>query len=316
MLTMSQTATQPKRVLLTGATGFVGRHIHRALIEDGHQVRVLIRPGSADRLAAAADVVETADLFAETLPHLVAACEGVDTLVHAAWYVEPGRYLEAEENLACLTGSLALARAAGEAGVAHVIGIGTCFEYALPSDRLTVDSPLRPETLYAATKVALFTALERYFAGKSVRFSWARLFYLHGEGEHPNRLVPYVRACLAEQKTAKLSAGTQLRDFLDVAEAGRMIASIVSREQAGAINICSGRAITLRAFVEEIAEETGQRDLLEFGSAPLRPGDPAAVVGVSNLAPLVPERAIHDESRDQAAHQSRGPDPSRDGHSA
>ncbi|MCE7030812.1 NAD-dependent epimerase/dehydratase family protein [Jiella avicenniae] len=306
---MSKPATQRKRVLLTGATGFVGRQIHRALVENGHDVRVLVRPGTADRLAAPAEVVETADLFAESLADLAAACGGVDTLVHAAWYVEPGRYLDAEENLSCLAGSLTLARAAARAGVRHVVGVGTCFEYALPSERLTVDSPLKPETLYAATKVALFTALERYLAGKSMRFSWARLFYLYGEGEHPNRLVPYVRVCLAEKKTAKLSAGTQLRDFLDVAAAGRMIASIVSSEQAGAINVCSGRAITLRAFVEHIADETGQRDLLEFGSAPLRDGDPAAVVGVSNLAPLVPERAIHDESRDQAAHQSRRPDP-------
>ncbi len=309
MLTMSQPAPQQKRVLLTGATGFVGRHIHRALVEDGHDVRVLIRPGTAERLAAPAAIVETADLFTESPDNLSAACAGVDTLVHAAWYVEPGRYLESEENLACLSGSLALARAAAEAGVGHFVGVGTCFEYALPSDRLAIDAPLKPETLYAATKVALFTALERYLAGKSVRFSWARLFYLHGEGEHPNRLVPYVKACLSAGKTAKLSAGTQLRDFLDVAEAGRMIARIVANEQAGAINICSGRAITLRAFVEEIADETGQRDLLEFGTAPLRAGDPAAVVGVSNLASPVPERATYDESRDQAPHQSGGPDP-------
>tara|TARA_R110002020_G_scaffold162244_1_gene347750 strand:- start:55 stop:1005 length:951 start_codon:yes stop_codon:yes gene_type:complete len=316
MLTMSEPARKQKRVLLTGATGFVGRQIHRALFADGHEVRVLIRPGSAGRLVAPADIVETPDLFAEPMSCLSAACEGIDTLVHAAWYVEPGRYLEAEENLACLSGSLTLARAAAKVGVGQVIGIGTCFEYALPSERLTVDSPLKPDTLYAATKVALYTALERYLVGQSVSFAWARLFYLHGEGEHSNRLVPYVRACLAEGKIAKLSAGTQLRDFLDVAEAGRQIASIASSEQAGAINICSGRAITLRAFVEDIADETGQRDLLEFGSAPLRAGDPAAVVGVSNLAPLAPERAIHDESRDQAAHQSRGPDPARDGHSA
>ncbi|MBO0902980.1 NAD-dependent epimerase/dehydratase family protein [Jiella sonneratiae] len=300
---MPATETSPKRVLLTGATGFVGRQIHRALVAEGHRVRVLVRPASAARLAAPAEIVETTDLFAESLPALRAALADVDTLVHAAWYVEPGRYLEAEENLACLSGSLVLARAAASVGVGHVVGLGTCFEYALPSDRLAVDSPLRPESLYAITKLALFSTLGRFLSGHDVRFSWARLFYLFGEGEHPSRLVPYVRACLAEGRPARLSAGTQLRDFLDVAEAGRMVAGLVSSEQAGAINICSGRPVTLRGFVEAIADENGRRDLLEFGTAALRPGDPAAVVGVPNLAPQASLRAESDESRDQAAHQ-------------
>ena len=282
---MPQPKTADKRVLLTGATGFVGRQIHRALVADGHAVRVLIRPGSQARLVARADVVETADLFAEAPETLERACEGIDTLVHAAWYVEPGRYLEAAENLACLCGSLTLARAAADAGVGHVVGLGTCFEYALPSERLTAASPLAPTTLYATAKLALCTTLARHLANEGIGFSWARLFYLYGEGEHPSRLVPHVRAALAAGQPAKLSAGTQLRDFLDVQVAGEMIARIVSREQAGAINVCSGRAVTLRAFVEAIADETGQRDLLEFGSAPARATDPAAVVGVPNLAP-------------------------------
>ncbi|TFF21817.1 NAD(P)-dependent oxidoreductase [Jiella endophytica] len=285
---MSRPTTLRKRVLLTGATGFVGRQIHRALMADGHEVRALLRTGSAGRLAAPAAIVEIDDVFAPIAQTLAAAFEGIDTLVHAAWSVEPGQYLESEENLACLSGSLALARAAVSAGVGHIVGLGTCFEYALPADRLTIASPLAPTTLYATTKLALFATLERYLAARNVRFSWARLFYLHGESEHPSRLVPYLRRCLASGERAKLSSGTQLRDFLDVAEAGRMIASIVETEQAGAINICSGRAVTLRAFAEAIADETGRRDLLDFGAAPARATDPAAVVGVPNLLPRAP----------------------------
>ncbi len=105
--------TPMKTVLLTGATGFVGRAIHRALHGAGFTVRAVVRSGSADRLAApAASRIETADLFAQDAAWWQEACAGVDTVIHAAWYVTPGRYLTAPENLDCLAGSLALARGA------------------------------------------------------------------------------------------------------------------------------------------------------------------------------------------------------------
>ncbi|MFP5076514.1 NAD-dependent epimerase/dehydratase family protein [Rhizobium sp. YIM 134829] len=270
-------------ILLTGATGFVGRQIHKRLVENGHAVTAVIRPGSADRLAApAAACLETPDLFAESVSWWQAAADGKAAVVHAAWYVEPGRYLDAPENLACLAGTLRLAEGACAAGVGHVIGVGTCFEYRLPGDALGIDAPTGPTSLYAACKLSSFLTLEAYFASRQTRFSWCRLFYLFGEGEHPRRLVPYLRQQLERGEVAKLSAGTQLRDFLDVAEAGAMIADVVETGQPGAINICSGVAVTIRQLAERIADGYGRRDLLEFGTAPLNATDPPVVVGHCN----------------------------------
>ena len=274
-------------MLLTGATGFVGRQIHRALADAGYGVRVVIRTGTAARLAVAgADICQTEDLFAQDAAWWAQICAGQSAIIHAAWFVDPARYLSAPENLDCVRGSLALARGAAAAGVGHVIGVGTCFEYALPSQHLTWDAPLGPQSLYARCKLDLFHTLSAFFAGTDTRFSWARLFYLHGAGEHPARLVPYLRRCLAAGEPARLSAGTQIRDFMDVADAGAMIARLVATAQPGAINICSGQAVTVRQLAERIADEYGRRDLLEFGIAPLRATDPPAVVGVCNLMPL------------------------------
>lgn len=274
-----------RTVLLTGATGFVGRQIHAALVARGHRVRAVVRSGTAARLAAPAQVIETADLFAPDAAFWAGVCAGAQALIHAAWVATPGVYLSSPLNLDCLRGSLALARGAAEAGVGHVIGIGTCFEYALPSAHLDVDAPLGPTTLYATAKLALYQTLAAFFAGTPTTFSWARLFYLHGEGEHPSRLAAYVHARLSGGEVARLSAGTQVRDFLDVREAGAMVARIVDTGQPGAINICSGQPVTVRQLAERIAHALGRGDLLEFGSAPPRPGDPAVVVGVCNLAP-------------------------------
>ncbi|MEJ2408771.1 MAG: NAD(P)-dependent oxidoreductase [Novosphingobium sp.] len=271
-------------VLLTGATGFVGRAIHRDLHRRGHDVRVTARPGSAGRLAApASGLVETGDIFARDARWWARACAGVDAVVHAAWYVEHGRYPDAPENADCLSGSFALAQGAIEAGVRHVVGLGTCWEYRLPGEALTVDAPLDPVNFYAACKLAAFHMMREWFALHDTRFSWCRLFYLHGEGEHLDRIAAYLHRRLRAGETASLSAGTQVRDFLDVRDAGAMIASVVDSGQSGAINICSGQPVTIRAFAEAIADSYGRRDLLEFGSQPPRPTDPVAVAGVCNL---------------------------------
>lgn len=293
-------------VLLTGASGFVGRQIHKSLHRQGHRVRVVLRPGAAARLAVpvdACDTIETDDLFARDAGWWADACRGVDTVIHCAWFVEHGRYLDAPENAACVTGTLALARGATEAGVGHFIGVGTCFEYRLPGERLDVSSSLAPTSFYAACKLSTYHMLDAWFANRDTLFSWCRIFYLYGEGENPKRLVAYVKGQLEAGETARLSAGTQLRDFLDVAEAGAMIASVADTRQPGAINICSGRAVTIRAFVERIADDYGRRDLLEFGTAGPHPSDPAAVVGVCNLiaAPVLPETI--DESAAEAQNQ-------------
>ncbi len=119
------------RVLVTGGTGFVGRHFLRALSARGFPVRAVIRTASASRLPddlSNFDVRESDDLFGETAEWWKAACKGIDRVVHLAWVATPGRYLTAAENLDCLQGTLALAKGAAGAGVAMFLGIGTCFE--------------------------------------------------------------------------------------------------------------------------------------------------------------------------------------------
>ena len=111
-------------------------------------------------------------------------------------------------------------------------------------------------------------------------FAWCRLFYLYGECEDERRLVPYIRTQLAAGREALLTSGEQVRDFLDVEEAGRMIADVALGALEGAVNVCSGNGVTVRQLAERIADEYGQRDLLRFGSRPENLFDPPRVVGV------------------------------------
>jgi nucleoside-diphosphate-sugar epimerase len=270
-------------VLLTGATGFVGRQVLRALGERGVQVRLVIRDEKQCELVGQGcieSLVLSSDVFAEDDIWWAKVCRDVDIVINVAWYAEPGKYLQSSKNLDCLIGTLQMAKGAVQAGVRRFIGVGTCFEYELSSGTLSTESPLKPLTPYAGSKAAVFMALSQCLPQQGVEFAWCRLFYLHGEGEDARRLVPYLRTNLAAGLPVKLTSGKQIRDFLDVREAGQMIVETAMGPQLGPVNICSGIPITVRQLAEQIADEYGRRDLLEFGARPDNLIDPPYVVGL------------------------------------
>lgn len=275
-----------KRVLITGATGFVGSQVLYHLSTQSVRVTLVLREGKQDALAdhpVVETVISTPDLFAETATWWANALQGIDTLIHIAWYAEPGLYLQSSKNMDCLQGTLNLAKGAAQAGVRRFVGIGTCFEYDLSQGMLSVTTPLKPLTPYAGAKAASYFALTHWLHAHSMEFVWCRLFYLYGQGEDARRLVPYLRAKLAAGEPAELTSGNQIRDFIDVAEAGRLIAFTALGTSVGPINICSGIPITVKQLAVNIADEYGRRDLLKFGARPDNLIDPSCVIGVRNF---------------------------------
>lgn len=265
------------RILLTGGTGFVGRQILKRLLAERCSVRMVLR-GDAPA-PEGVEVWRTEDLFAASDADLRHACTGISTVLHAAWYAEPGKYVESPRNLDCLSGTLRLGQAAVAAGVRRFVGVGTCFEYDLTAGYLRTSTPLMPRTLYGAAKASAFLTLSRLMALEGRSFAWCRLFYLHGEGEDSRRLVPHIRARLAAGEPAELTSGRQIRDFLDVCEAGRKIADATLSGVEGPLNICSGIPVTVADLACRVADDYGRRDLLHFGARPDTAGDPPCIIG-------------------------------------
>lgn len=272
-----------KKVMVTGSTGFVGRQVVLALGALKVDVVPVVRIGKeglVEDVVSINHVVSTPDLFAEDEAWWARQCKGIDIIIHAAWYAEPGKYLQASLNMDCLIGSLNLVKGAVKAGVKRIVVIGTCFEYDFSGGVLSVETPLKPLTPYAAAKTALFFNLSQWLPSHSVQFAWCRLFYLYGEGENEQRLVPYIRKQIENGNSVELTSGKQIRDFLDVAEAGKMIADIALSNREGPFNVCSGIPTTVRQLAERVADEYGRRDLLMFGTRPDNLIDPLCVLGI------------------------------------
>jgi len=269
--------------LVTGGTGFIGSQVVRALLAAGHEVRVVARAGaSRARLADVAGRVTwlEADLFAAASDDAAIAAaadlaRGADVCVHSAWYAVPGKYLEANENLACVEGSLTLLRGLVSARVPRAVFVGTCFEYDFDYGWLSENTPAKPASLYAAAKCATRLMAGPIAKAGGVQHAWARPFYQYGPFEDARRLVPYVIDTLLKGEEAGVTRGLQVRDFLHVADVGAAIAAVATTPGlAGIVNIGSGRPVTVREIVATIAETLGCPEKVKFGARPDNPTDP------------------------------------------
>lgn len=279
------------RVLVTGASGFVGRHALAALSASGADCIAVSR----SRPDAAGDFEwRQADLLCETGLEALLAETKPDAILHAAWYVEHGRFWAAPENLDWVGATLALARAAVRAGTRRLVGVGTCFEYDWPEQGDCVEhvTPLKATSLYGITKASTRSILEEFLALSGVGFSWARLFLLYGPGEHENRLTASVARALAAGEPARCSSGAGIRDFMDVRDAGAALAALVRSEATGDVNIATGHAISVAGLARLMGELAGRPQLIEIGALPDRPGEPPRIVAdVARLTDEVGFRA-------------------------
>ena len=261
-----------RRVLLTGATGFVGAHAIPALQARGFAVHALGR-----RPPAAEIDFHPVDLLDAAAMRRVVGTVRASHLLHLAWYAEPGLYWRSAANLDWVAASLALVRAFREAGGGRAVVAGTCAEYAWGPERLREDTPCAPATLYGAAKDGTRRVLDAYAGETGLSLAWGRLFFLYGPGEKPGRLVGDAFRALEAGARFGTSPGHQRRDFSHVADAAGAFAALVDSEVAGPVNIGSGTAPPVRAILEGIGRLTGRPELIDFGARPLAASEPACI---------------------------------------
>ncbi|MET0845985.1 MAG: NAD(P)-dependent oxidoreductase [Pseudomonas sp.] len=272
------------KVLVTGATGFVGRHLVSALLARGCEVRAVARNAETAANMPWINAVEfvAADIHAADLD-IAALSEGIDALAHLAWPGLPNyqALFHFEHNL---TADYRFIKGAVEAGVSQVLVTGTCFEYGLQSGPLSEQTAPQPSNPYGLAKNTLRLFLENLQRVQPFTLQWARLFYLHGEGQNPNSLLAALdRAIDAGDDSFNMSAGEQLRDYLAIETAARHLATIVQRREFdGVINCSSGQPVSVRALVEQRVQECGASIRLNLGHYPYPTHEPMAFWGVTD----------------------------------
>ncbi len=265
------------KILLTGITGFIGSHVARQLVQTEDEVYGLVRQGSnhwrIEDIEASLKLVQADLADDEALSGILTSLKP-DAVLHLAWFAEPGVYINSMQNLDMLTGSLRLAALAARSGCKYFIGVGTCFEYDLSYGYLSESTPVRPQSLYAGSKLAFKTVLDQIGRTTGIETAWARLFYQYGAYEDKRRVVPAVITSLLSHQTQKLTSGEQVRDYLHVEDVASAIAAILHRRVTGEVNIGSGKPITIRDLTMKIGALLGRAELLDYGAIPLNPADP------------------------------------------
>lgn len=268
-----------KRVLVTGASGFLGTHIVRALQAQEREIIAGLRPPlSAKRLPTIFDTVEKVSLDLMDPESLKAAIRQTqaDVVIHAAAY---GTNLEERHELTLairdnIEGSATLLEAATLNRVARFVHIGSCAEYGDHAHPVTEEAALHPASLYAATKAAASLLVQERGRAWEIPTVVLRLFGLWGPGEGKHRLVPQVLEACRLQKPVALTPCDLLRDLTFVPDMAAAIVNVALRKDfpAGKIlNMGSGNFVLLKDFVLRIARHFDSEKFMEFGRRPHRP---------------------------------------------
>lgn len=270
-----------ERVLVTGASGFVGLPLVAALAAEGVRVEALGYRNVGPELPGVrwhrVDLHHSGDvrlLLRELRPAV---------LVHCAWYVEHGRFWSAPDNRVWLDVSFELAMRFFETGGRRFVGIGTCAEYASQDVNDNMPWPesrkIDPVTIYGQAKAELWRrllALAERRPGAQV--AWARLFHLFGASEPPGRLVPSIALSVLAGREACCGSGRLVRDFSSVRFAAGALAALACSQVTGPVNIGSGQPRSIASLSRMVAHLAGRPELLRLGVLPDRSGDVPVMV--------------------------------------
>lgn len=261
------------RLLVTGASGFVGAAITRAAVAAGDDVVALVRSGGS-RLAGIAksislhrvdlsDAPSVADLIGSVRP---------DIVIHSAWEGVGGALRTDDIQLENIRTSVALADAAIAAGTRKFIGIGSQAEYGRYDRRIVEDDLPQPTMLYGAAKLAASHLVAQRCREASVAFAWLRLFSVYGPGDNPNWLIPSAAASLVRGSRPRCTEGTQKWDYLHINDVAQGVLSVARNDRAnGVFNLSSGEAVAVRTIVEMLRDIAAPGLDLTFGDIPFAP---------------------------------------------
>jgi dTDP-6-deoxy-L-talose 4-dehydrogenase (NAD+) len=286
-----------KQVLVTGATGFIGRHVVPALLKQGYEIVAVARdPKKMQSMSWKSNVqfiacdIHDPNLKSEKVFGIP------DVLIHLAWPGLPN-YRNISHIEKTLPADHRFIHKVVFSGVKQVMVTGTCFEYGMQNGMLNEDAQTAPENPYGLAKDTLRKLLESLQKTKPFTLQWLRLFYVYGPGQNPNSLLAQLDTVIDRgDPVFNMSGGEQVRDYLPVEEVARRIALLAGYPECnGIFNCCSGQPISVRRLVEDHLTRRNVHMKLNLGYYPYPDYEPMAFWGDgSRLESIIKKRSNYD----------------------
>jgi len=269
------------RLLLTGATGLIGRQLLPELVNAGFKVVATGRKSAAPAgLPGGVDWRPGDLLDAEQRGKLVADA-AASHLVHLAWHTAPGGYMQAPENDLWLQASQDLIARFADAGGRRVVLAGSCAQYDWSDPGLATQpcaeasTPTGGDSRYGRARQALEDWL---MAQAGLSAACGRIFFVFGAGEDRRRLVPSLARALLAGEPAETGPGGLERDFLCATDIAAALAALLRSDVTGPVNIASGAGTTIADLATAVARLVGRPELLRIGARPGHDGEPPRLV--------------------------------------
>jgi len=272
-----------KKILVTGATGFIGNYVVRELLNRGYEVIATSRD-KEKALAASWYKKITYIQFDlsqfESTVNYYSFFNEPDAMIHLAWEGLPN-YKESfhvEKNLPV---HFAFLENLVQNGLTNLTVSGTCFEYGMKEGCLTENMECEPANPYALAKNELREKLETLQSRIPFIFKWVRLFYMYGKGQSPKSLISQLEVAISKgEKEFNMSGGEQVRDFLPVEHVASYISDIALQDKVtGIINCCSGRPVKVKQFILEYLQTVNKAIPLNLGYYPYTDYEPMSFWG-------------------------------------
>lgn len=284
------------KVLVTGATGFIGFYVIEKLLKQSVSVIATSTDVGKARKKSWFDKVQFIEHKIgeeEKYENLYRKFQEPDAVIHLAWKGLPNykALFHFEEHL--FQQYFFLKNLVAH-GLQNLLVTGTCFEYGMKNGCLSEEMSSDPANPYALSKDTLRKFLEQLQQTVPYALKWVRLFYMYGDGQNPNSLLAQLQAALDRgDEVFNMSEGNQVRDYLSVKEvAENIIAISMQQDIHGIINCCSGNPVTVKALVMGYIEKSGKSINLNCGYYPYPDYEPMEFWGSREKLKTILENTI------------------------
>jgi dTDP-6-deoxy-L-talose 4-dehydrogenase (NAD+) len=253
------------KIAVTGASGFIGKHIVAEL--ERQSIVPVLTSRREHGVHAAGSKPGVVRLDIRNPPEDAFERLGrPDVLIHLAWGGLP-HYASLHHFEDELPAHYRFLKGLIAAGLSNLLVAGTCLEYGMQSGQLDEELDARPVVPYGFAKDGLRRELQYLQQTVPFKLTWARLFYLLGDGQAESSLLPLLRSAVSRgDQSFDMSGGEQLRDYLPATEMARILVSLATKARNnGIVNVCSGDPISVRRLVENHIERNGWSIKLNLG---------------------------------------------------